>query len=139
RLDRERTVAGLQVQARRLINETRYHEAVGVVDQILAIDPTNDYATGVRPLVEDKDLIQQQRRFREDFDRQLTKQLNAAEEKKIPYDDILRYPANWPDISELRDQTLAQERGEGTADQATQAQLERKLPELRFDNIGFAD
>src|SRR5439155_3600438 len=33
----------------------------------------------------------------------------------------------------------AQERGEGTADQATQAQLDRKLPELKFDAIPFAD
>jgi hypothetical protein len=36
------------------------------------------------PLVEDKALLQQQRRFREDFDRQFSKQLNQSEEKKIP-------------------------------------------------------
>ena len=137
--ERRATVADLRVQARRLIDETRYQEAMGVIDQMLVLDPTNDYATGLRPLVEDKALLQQQRRFREDFDRQFTKQLNQTEEKKIPYDDILRYPANWPDISELRDQTTAQERGEGTADQATQAQLDRKLPELKFDAIPFAD
>ena len=137
--DRLATIADLRTQAQRLINETRYQEAVGVIDQMLVIDPQNDYATGLRPLVEDKALLQQQRRFREDFDRQLTKQLNQAEEKKIPYDDILRYPANWPDISELRDQTTANERGQGTADAATQAQLDRKLPELRFDAIPFSD
>jgi general secretion pathway protein D len=137
--EQRRTIADLRVQAQRLINETRYQEALGVIDQMLVIQPTNDYASGLRPLVEDKALLQQQRRFREDFDRQFTKQLNQTEEKKIPYDDILRYPANWPDISELRDQTTAAERGEGSADQATQAQLDRKLPELRFDAIGFAD
>jgi general secretion pathway protein D len=137
--DRRRSVAQLQVQARQLIGETQYQQAVGVIDQILVLDPTNDYATGVRPLVEDRALLQQQRRWREDFDRQLTKQLNQTEEKKIPYDDILRYPANWPDISELREQTTANERGVGQADQATQQQLEKKLPELRFDAIGFSD
>jgi general secretion pathway protein D len=138
--ERDRTVAGLQQQARLLINETKYQEALGVVDQILVLDPTNDYATGVRPLIEDRALLQQQRRYREDFDRQFTKQLNQTEEKKIPYDDILRYPANWPDISEMRDQTTAQERGEGTGgDQAIEAQLERKLPEIRFDAVAFGD
>ncbi len=137
--ERASTVAGLKQQARTLIGETRYQEALGVIDQILVLDPTNDYASGVRPLVEDKALLQQQRRYREDFDRQFSKQLNQAEEKKIPYDDILRYPANWPDISELRDQTTAQEQGRGQADQATQAQLDKKLPELNFQAIGFSD
>ena len=89
--------------------------------------------------MEDKALIQQQRRFREDFDRQFSKQLNQSEEKKIPYDDILRYPANWPDISEIRDASVAAEQGRGTADQATQAQLDKKLPELNFNAIPFSD
>src|SRR5438093_12004048 len=108
----------------------RYMEAIGVSDQRLVRDQTKDDATGLRPLVEDKALLQQQRRFREDFDRQFTKQLNAAEEKKIPYDDILRYPSNWPDISEMRDASAAAESGRGTADLATQQQLDKKLPEL---------
>src|SRR5205823_9949139 len=86
-----------------------------------------------------KALQQEQRQYREDFDRQVTKQLNTAEEKKVPYDDILRYPSNWPDVSELRDQSNAQEQGRSTADLATQQQLEKKLPELRFDAIGFSD
>jgi general secretion pathway protein D len=137
--EREHTVADLQTQARRLINETQYTQALGVLDQILAIDPTNDYATGVRPLVEDKSVTQQQRRYREDFNRQLEKQLNSTEEMKVPYDDILRYPNNWPDLSEMRDQTTALEPGHGQADQATQALLDRKLPELNFQAIGFSD
>jgi hypothetical protein len=33
-------------------------------DQILVIDPLNDYALGVRPLVEDRAIVQQQRRCR---------------------------------------------------------------------------
>src|SRR5439155_7938762 len=118
---------------------TRYKEALDVLDQILVLDPTNDYAQGVRPLVEDKALIQEQRRYREDFDRQFTKQLNAAEEKKIPYDDVLRYPTNWPDISDLRDQFNQSEGTKGSADAATQAQLDKRLPELRFDAIPFSD
>jgi hypothetical protein len=136
---RRRTVADLINNSKRLVNETRYAEALGVIDQILVLDPTNDYAGGVRPLVEDKAHIQDQRRSREEHDRQLTKQLNAAEEAKIPYNDILRYPVNWPDISELRDQTTASELGGTPADQATSLLLERRLPELKLDNIPFTD
>jgi hypothetical protein len=53
------TSDSLKQQARTLIGETRYQEALGVIDQILVLDPTNDYASGVRPLVEDKALLQQ--------------------------------------------------------------------------------
>jgi general secretion pathway protein D len=136
---RRRTVADLIGNSKRLVNETRYSEALGVIDQILVLDPTNDYATGVRPLVEDKSHFQEQRRYREEHDRHLTKQLIQAEEAKIPYNDILRYPVNWPDISELRDQTTASELGGTPADQATQLLLERRLPELKLDNIPFTD
>ncbi|MGB7158913.1 MAG: hypothetical protein WBD40_12645, partial [Tepidisphaeraceae bacterium] len=136
---RRRTVADLTRNANELVAETRYSEAMGVIDQILTIDPTNDYATGIRPLVEDKSVIQVQRRHREEQSRQLSKQLNAAEEMKIPYDDILRYPTNWPDISELRDQTTSGEIGGGGTDAATQLLLDRPLPELKLDNIPFTD
>ena len=125
--------------ARNLVDERRYDEAIGVLDQITSLDPTNDYAIGVRPLVEDRAILQEQRRLREDYQRQFEHQLNAAEEAKIPYQDILRYPENWPDISELREQSVALERGVGTVDQQVQAILDRRLPEVRFDNIGFAD
>ena len=43
--------------------------------------------------------------------RETTNQMNDAEERKIPYEDILRYPENWPDISEMRDAEVKSERG----------------------------
>ena len=101
------TIADYRTQVQDLMGQAKYEEALHVIDQILAIDPTNDYAKGLRPLVEDKALLLEQRRYREDFNRQFTKQLNAAEERKVPYDDILHYPSNWPDISEMRDQEIS--------------------------------
>jgi Flp pilus assembly secretin CpaC len=137
--ERRRTVSELIRTSRTLIEQRQYRQALAVIDQILILEPANDYAVGVRPLVEDQAHFQEQRAFREDFDRQLTKQLNAAEEKKIPYDDILVYPANWPDISEMRDALVAQERGLRGEDAQMQALLDRPLPELRFDGAAFAD
>ncbi|MCC7350285.1 MAG: hypothetical protein IT446_06920 [Phycisphaerales bacterium] len=133
------TVANLVRQARQLIEQNKYREALAVLDHIRELDPTNDYALSVRPLVENQALIQQQRDYREEGAVQTAKTLNASEERLIPYDDILRYPTNWPDISEIRDRGAAKERGEGAGDAATRAQLERKLPELRFDQVPFGD
>lgn len=96
-----------------------------MTDQILLLEPNNDYAKGVRPCSKTAPTSPNSRKYRELFDREATRQLNSAEEKLIPYDDILRYPTDWPDISAIRDQTVAQERGIGTEERAIQAQLER--------------
>ncbi|HWE03936.1 MAG TPA: hypothetical protein VG326_16145, partial [Tepidisphaeraceae bacterium] len=138
-LERARTVADLQRTAIEHTKATRYREALGVVDQILVLDPNDAYALGVRPMLEDKWQFQVQRIHNELQDRQFTNQMNAADERLIPYDDILRYPTDWPDISATRDQTVQQERGDSKDDRAVQAQLDRALPEVTFDGVGFSD
>ena len=67
------------------------------------------------------------------------KQYTAAEEEKNPYSDIMKYPDNWPDLSAMRDRTNAIELGEKSEDQAVYAALDRKLPEVRLNNIAFSD
>ncbi|HZN66137.1 MAG TPA: hypothetical protein VFB66_12655 [Tepidisphaeraceae bacterium] len=137
--ERRRTVASLIRTSRELADRHEYEEAIGLVDQILIIDPRNDYAIGVRPLLQDALHFAEQRKWRERFDEEWTAQLNEVEEKRIPYNDILRYPDDWPDISALRDRTVAEERGERPEDAAVYAQLERPLPEVNFDGAAFAD
>jgi general secretion pathway protein D len=136
---KERTIADLIGSARTLTQQGNYREALNVIDQVLVLDPGNEYAVGVRPLVQDRADFAEQRKYREEFDHDFTAVLNQAEEKRIPYNDILRYPANWPDLSETRDKSVAAERGEEVADQAVSAQLERRLPDIKFDAVGFAD
>jgi general secretion pathway protein D len=136
---KKEAIANLIKRSRQLTAEGRYDEALAVVDQILVLDKNNDYATGVRPLIYDRKLFRDQRKYNEEFDRAFTEQLNLNEERKIPYSDILRFPENWPDLSTMRDDTVRQERGEEKEDAQVQAQLDRKLPELRFDGVPFAD
>src|SRR6185437_15736240 len=42
--------------------------------------------------------------------RQVNKSLNSSDEKKIPYDDVLRYPSNWQDLSSLRNENSGKNR-----------------------------
>ena len=139
RRQRQRTIADLIHTAQQLTSQGRYREALQTVDQILILDPVNDYAVGVKPLLEDKNQFAEQRQFMETRNRKTTTVLNSAEEALTPYDDILRYPADWPDISQTRDATVASERGGNNTDRAVQAQLDRQLPELAFDAVGFND
>jgi general secretion pathway protein D len=139
-LERRRTVQILVRTAKQLIYDGQYQQAEGVLNQILAIDPTNDYAVGVKQLVADNAKFQEQRRLREKHDREFDRQLNTAEEKKIPYTDILVYPTNWPDISDLRDRESRTERSGGAAgNEQAMLELNKVLPEVRFDNAALAD
>ncbi|HSU67322.1 MAG TPA: hypothetical protein VLJ39_10650, partial [Tepidisphaeraceae bacterium] len=137
--ERQRTIADLVHTAQLLSSEGRYAEALQTVDQILILDPINDYAVGVRPLLEDKSQFAEQRQYAELRDRKITDVLNAAEEAQVPYDDVLRYPTDWPDISDRRDRTVAAEGGASAVDRALQTSLDRKLPEVKFDGVALGD
>jgi regulator of sirC expression with transglutaminase-like and TPR domain len=57
----EENVRRLITFARKLTSEGEYQAALRICDAILVLDPKNDYAIGVRPLLEDKILFQEQR------------------------------------------------------------------------------
>lgn len=137
--ERQATVGDRIKEAQQLVQEQKYTQALGVINQILLLDPSNDYAIGARPLIEDRSLLQEQARYRVDFDRQMSGQLNMSEEARVPYNDILRYPSNWPDLSETRDRSVAIERGDVGEDAQVVAQLDKRLPEVRLDASAFAD
>jgi type II secretory pathway component GspD/PulD (secretin) len=124
--------------SRAQIEQQNYAAALGVIDQILAIDPQNDYALGIRQFVEDKAIIQQQRHYREEFDSNLARSLNMADEAQVPYSDVFRFPENWPDVATMRD---AEVRNSNISkeDQAVQALLDHRLPQVELPNIPFSD
>ncbi len=139
KLENERTVANLIQDARQYSNDGKYREALAVIDHIQQLDPTNEYASDNRAYLEDKANIAEQREYREKFDTEFTHVLNASQEKKIPYSDIIRYSDDWPKISEMRDNEVKADRGEDEEDAQLQAQLDRHLPELRFNANALSD
>ena len=93
-------VSELQAKTRQLIEEMRYPEALALIAKILAQDPHNEYALGVRPLVLDKATLARA----------------ASQPAGIPL------PAA----------------GAQDNDKAFLL-LQKRLPEVRFDAIGFSD
>jgi Flp pilus assembly secretin CpaC len=135
---RQAAVQALIKLSRTQIDQQNYAAALGVIDQILTLDPQNDYALGVRQFVEDKAILQDQRKFRILLDSNMARQLNGAEEMQVPYEDIYRFPENWPDISELRD-TENKASNVSKEDQAIQAMLDRRLPSVQLQGQAFTD
>jgi general secretion pathway protein D len=135
---RQAAVQALIKLSRTQIDQQNYAAALGVIDQILTLDPQNDYALGVRQFVEDKAILQDQRKFRVLLDSNMARQLNGAEEMQVPYEDIYRFPENWPDISELRD-TENKTTNVSKEDQAIQAMLDHRLPSVQLQGQAFTD
>lgn len=136
---KNRTIASLVADSRRLTDQGKYDQALKVVNQILVIDPRNEYALGIRPILFDRASLQYQREQKEAFNREWVNSFDALEEKKVPYSDVLKFPTNWPDLSAKRDQTVRDERNVTAADEALTGILDKSLPEIRFQDVAFAD
>lgn len=85
-------VSELTANVKKSIHDRDYIAAQKGVEQILAVDPRNDFGFGVKRLVDDYATVQQERQKTERKDQE-------AAGEKIPYADIIRYPENWAEIS----------------------------------------
>ncbi len=124
----------LRRQARHEMDAGKYLEALLTINQILSLDPKDDYAVGVKPLLEDKIKFASQRQY-------------------------LRYPTDRPDVSQTpyNEAAAAQKtdaagpvQGKSAGapvpkellsknDRDAISQLDRTLPALQFDAVGFTD
>ncbi len=136
---KRQAVASLIADSRRLTEQRKYAEALKTVDQVLTIDPGNDYAAGIRPILFDRASLERQKLNRHKYTEQWIQTFDNLDESKIPYADILTYPADWPDLSARREQTVREERAITASDEAIAGLLEKSLPEIRFADVAFSD
>ena len=138
--ERDRTNAALIKRTQTLIAESKFSEALNVIDQISAIERDQRVRPGGPALRRGpRRRSSSEDKYKRDYNYHISRQFNHAQEIQIPYDDLLRYPENWPDISEIRDADNARRRGETAQDQQTQQILDKAVPEIRFEGTAFGD
>lgn len=103
-------IASLVIEARQLTAEHEYRKALAVIDQILAVDPKNDYGLGARPLLEDRALIQEQIQARKQYDDRIAAAARQRATTRANSDN-----------------------------EAIIVAMERKLPEIKFDQVPLSD
>lgn len=95
----ETTVRELLDDSQRLITERKYEQAGQILDQVLELDPANEYAQSIQPIVKDYAALGSEvAQYTDQFELRL----NQAQEKPVPYDDIFRYPDKWPELRRHR-------------------------------------
>jgi beta-lactamase regulating signal transducer with metallopeptidase domain len=104
----------LTERARRLVDQGRYDEALVTIDRLHELDPSNEWAVGIRPLIKDRSQLEGQRRHRDEFDREFSKSLAPA--------------ATAADAPSVDAQT-----------QRVNAALDARVAELNFDAKPFTD
>jgi beta-lactamase regulating signal transducer with metallopeptidase domain len=119
--DPENVVATLTRTAQEDIKAENYTAALGMLDQIVALDPKNGYALAVHPFVADRSLLAEQRKYRQIYDAQYAAQIRAAEDKLLPHD------ATRPSAAAAPAKSHAEEL------------LDKVLPETNFDNTPFTE
>jgi Flp pilus assembly secretin CpaC/tetratricopeptide (TPR) repeat protein len=95
---RQRQIDDLMGQARELRRDRSYKEAIEVLEQVLAVDPTNERAEWLKTDLEDIESYFRERRLRTEHQEAFREHMIEVEENKVPWVNDLRYPDNWREI-----------------------------------------
>ncbi|MEM7576554.1 MAG: hypothetical protein AAF328_03680 [Planctomycetota bacterium] len=127
RQQRERTNA-LIGQSRDLQRQMRYEEALDLINQALFIDPQNIAAHALQDILEDMIILRDQRDFVRQRDLMISRQHAINLEATIPYDDLLVYPSDWPQLTQRRLEALDESGGESRINREAAQKLEQVVP-----------
>lgn len=125
---RRRQVDSLMDQAMQHRKDREFQQAIRVLDQVLAIDPRIDQARWMRDMLLDQFELTRQRDDRNEMYRQQQAVLADAEEAKIPWHELLRYPDDWLEITSSPYRTETGREQQPAVDRELRAKLQQPMP-----------
>ncbi len=134
--ERERKVQELLRRSADLRKELNYEQSLDVLEQVLFLDPHNVAAQAMKEMIEDSIVY----RNRDQLER--TRALKVAHHSleniaaSIPTTEIIEYPADWPQLTNLRLSGSAAAAGESDANRRTMEKLKQPIP-IQFDANRF--
>ena len=138
---RERKVTDLQDRARVLRSEGKYELALEVVQQILNIDPNDDWAAEQVGVLQQFVLLQEERTVHQEQRGQEQKQLIDVRRSEIPWYELIKYPEDWKELSRRREPFGAELASVGSqADRELRQRMKEKLSvNITFEGTEFGD
>ena len=89
-------------QARDLQKQMKYDEAMASLDRALLIEPENFTAELLKEMIEDSQIMVKNDKLRREKRLNVARLQSSNQEAQIPYQDLLVYPNDWPELSERR-------------------------------------
>ena len=137
KMQRRRQVNQLMGQANQYLRRLQYTQALDTLNQVVAIDPTNNSARLMQQMVRDQIEYRKWSHYHNERYRQQEKQVIASEKAMIPYRKLLVYPSDWPELSKMREAEART--GQSSADRALYKRLAETTPAFSAQNTSFAD
>ncbi len=139
RLEQAEEINSLLLRAREHQKDQRYDEALQLVNQALFLDPTNLATQMMRDILEDNRIFANSRELLRRRDVGLGQMQVDGIEATIPYNDLITYPSDWPQLTDTRLRGLEADNGDSEINRRVMAQLREPIPvdfnAARLENV----
>ena len=143
---RSQAVAGYLKRATNFMDQMRYEEALGQLEQLLAIEKTNPQAISLKKVLENTLTYRKQLEIQKMVDKEEIKTLLDATEALTPYSELIQYygtevpapPKNWYELVKQREQEY--ESSKSPEEEALNKQLNSRVDLSAFtEDMTFAE
>ncbi|MCK4601180.1 MAG: hypothetical protein KAU28_01855, partial [Phycisphaerae bacterium] len=137
---KQEKLRALTERANTLLGETRYEQALEVLEEIIELEPTHPYAVDRLELLQDFVILQKERRYTRTMHRETAVARLDNLEAMIPWHQYLRYPDDWLELSNrrLREGAEYDQSRESEANRRVYQQLQAKQT-FELDGITLED
>ncbi|GAB4186323.1 MAG: hypothetical protein Kow00105_00830 [Phycisphaeraceae bacterium] len=125
---KDEEIQSLLRRALDLQRDMKYDQALDLLDQALFLDPNDVAVNAIKEMIEEAKILVESREIRRRRDLARARQSNINDETAIPYEEIMTYPADWPQITYTRLAGLDENAGETEADRETANRLKQAVP-----------
>jgi len=137
KIDRQQKIEQLTRDAKVLRHQGEYGKSLEIIEQILILDSTNDWAADQKSELRQLHVGHQEKNANETRIYEEQKQAIDLRESEIPWYDILKYPQDWREKTVNRERFGVTAANESEADRAAMQKLRQRLPKLDFNDIEF--
>ncbi|MBI5722639.1 MAG: hypothetical protein HZA50_01685 [Planctomycetes bacterium] len=139
RQTRQRTIDTLSKRAMTLRAEGKFKETVYILQEILHIDPQNDFANQLIGMI-NSDIV-----LREEKDSDRTQEIEEHKQfvdlrwSEVPWYAMITFPKDWKQLSARRDALTKQANQESAEDRKVMLKMEERLKNVPFAGVQFSD
>ncbi len=134
---RQTKIKELTSQALSLRADRKYVETLQVVEEILKLDPDNDWAQDNAYSLRNFIILQANKRNKDQLNENVALAHADIKRAEIPWYQELRYPKNWKELTKIREAYGADEASESEENRITRTKLERKISAEPLVDVEF--
>ncbi len=131
-IEKHQSVQRLLRRAHELRKVQNYDRALQLVNQALFLDPTNPAAEAMRDMMEDAKIAVRSREFIRERNKRFATQQMESLEATIPYNELITYPSDWPQLTATRLNATQGDNAESELNRRVAVKLTDPLP-VNFD------